>query len=77
MNGVKVKLKEKEYIILKIVINMKVIGEIIIEKEKEFFIVKMVVNMKVIGEIIIKKEKELFYHPNGDRYEGDFRNDKR
>ena len=56
---------------------MKVIGEIIIEKEKEFFIVKMVVNMKVFGEIIIKKEKELFYHPNGDRYEGDFRNDKR
>ena len=33
--------------------------------------------MKEIGEIIIEKEKELCIKNNGERYEGDFRNDNR
>ena len=45
VNGVKVDVKEKEYITVKMVVDMKVIGEITKEKEKEFFIVKMVIDM--------------------------------
>ena len=32
--------------------------------------------MKVIGRLIKKKEG-IFYYNNGDRYEGDWKNDKR
>ena len=35
----------------------------------------MVIDMKVILEMINQKEKE--FHNNGDRYEGDFRNNKK
>ena len=51
-------LMEKEFIIIIMVIDMKVILEIIKEKEKEYVIFIMVIDMKVIGEMIILKEKE-------------------
>ena len=47
-----------------------------LEKEKELNIVIMVIDMKVILEMAWLKGKEFAYN-NGDRYEGDFRNDKK
>ena len=32
--------------------------------------------MKVIGKMVKKKGKGIYYYNNGDRYEGDNRNDK-
>ena len=43
------KTKEKEYFIIKMVINMKVILKMIRKKEKEYFLIMKVINTKVIG----------------------------
>ena len=51
--------EEKEFIIIKMVIDMKVILLMEKEKEKEFIIIKMVIDMKVIIKMIILMEKEL------------------
>ena len=57
-----IKEKEKGFIILIMVINMKVIGRMINLKDMEFIIIIMslikVINMKVFGRIINLKEKE-------------------
>ena len=33
--------------------------------------------MKAIGKMVYQKEKAIAYYNNGDRYEGDYRNNKR
>ena len=52
--------KEKEYIIIIMVIDMKEIGEILKKKEKEYINIIMVIDIKENGEIIKKREKEYF-----------------
>ena len=52
------KRKEKEFIILIMEIDMKVIGKMIKGKEKEFIIIIMEIDMKVILKMIKEKEKE-------------------
>ena len=49
---------EKEFVIIMMVKDMKVIGEMVLKTEKENIILKMVLHMRVIGEMINKKEKE-------------------
>ena len=55
-----VKEKEKEFFMVIMVIDMKVIGEIVNKKEKVFIIIIMspgkVIDMKVIGGMVKKKE---------------------
>ena len=48
--------KEKEYSILTMVIDMKVIGEMIIGKEKVFIIIIMEIEKWVIIPMIIQQE---------------------
>ena len=50
--------KEKEYIIIMMVIDMKVIGKMIKKKEKEYIIIRMEQDMKEIGKMVNQKEKE-------------------
>ena len=45
-------MKEKQYFIIIMVKDMKVIGKIIKEKEKEYIILMMVIDMKVIGKMM-------------------------
>ena len=47
MNGKTIKEKRKEFLIMRMVIDMKVIIEMVKEKEKVFFILQMVIDMKV------------------------------
>ena len=50
--------KEKEYFMVIMGIDMKVIGKMIKRKEKEFIIIMMEIDMKVIGKMESEKEKE-------------------
>ena len=51
-NGEMAKKKEKVFIIIiRVVIDMKVIIEMVKKKAKEFFIIIMVIDMKVNGEM--------------------------
>ena len=48
----------KEYFIIIMEGDMKVMLKIILEKEREYIIIIMVIDMKVIGNMAIKKEME-------------------
>ena len=57
--GKMINMKEKEFIMVVMVIDMKEILEII-GKKKEFIIIIMVIDMKEIGKMKKEKEKEYF-----------------
>ena len=53
---------------------MKVILKMINMNEKEYIIIIMVIDMKEIYDL--REGKGIFYINNGNRYEGDWKNDK-
>ena len=58
--NLKIKKKEREYCIIRMVIGMKGNGKMMIEKEREYCIIRMAIGMMGNGKTI--KEKERGYY---------------